>query len=478
MAVVTRADVWSLATEDPILAYYGQAVQAMRAKPANDPTSWAYQAAIHGTYATPAQPGWNECRHGSWYFLPWHRAYLYCFERIVRAQVVALGGPASWALPFWDYGAGGTRNQLPMAFRAPTLLSGQPNALYVTGRRLTGAAGLPPSVTTSAFAMGRSQFTGAAEFGGGRTSPTNMFFGQTGRLEQTPHNDVHVMIGGWMGDPATAAQDPIFWLHHCNIDRLWWSWQETHASSSDSQWANQAFSFFDADGTVVAKRARELEDVALLGYTYPDVQPSGVLEATDAGVVEWPKPWPKPSLDINMSRKRRAEDPGREIVGATDKTVTLRGQTEQVTVRVDARATESLEGAVPVEERQHRAFLDIENVDAAENPATVYGVYLNLPDTPTPQQLSAHHVGNVSLFGVERIRSPAVDEQPHALRFSLEVTELLNQLAANNEWKDGDKLDVTFRPVQLQTEDGLEGIEDTGHADIPIRIGRISVHYQ
>ena len=52
--------------------------------------------------------------------------------------------------------------------------------------------------------------------------------GDNGELENLPHNRVHVRIGGqngFMSDPATAALDPIFWLHHCNIDRLWEVWR-------------------------------------------------------------------------------------------------------------------------------------------------------------------------------------------------------------------------------------------------------------
>jgi tyrosinase len=37
---------------------------------------------------------------------------------------------------------------------------------------------------------------------------------------------VHVWVGGTMGFIATAPADPVFWMHHCNIDRLWWDWQQ------------------------------------------------------------------------------------------------------------------------------------------------------------------------------------------------------------------------------------------------------------
>jgi tyrosinase len=42
-------------------------------------------------------------------------------------------------------------------------------------------------------------------------------------LDNGLHGNVHVMVGGPknMGFIPDAAQDPIFWMHHCNIDRLW-----------------------------------------------------------------------------------------------------------------------------------------------------------------------------------------------------------------------------------------------------------------
>src|SRR4051812_47646362 len=222
----------------------------MRAKPASDPTSWAYQAAIHGTYAQNPLAQWNQCRHGTWYFVSWHRMYLYYFERIVRAQVVANGGSSRWALPYWNYDGGGNHNTLPMAFRNPTLPGGATNPLYVAQRAsgINGGAGLPPSITSPVAALACPSFTGTGEFGGGVTSPFGQFWGQTGRLEQTPHNDVHVAIGGLMGDPDTAAEDPIFWLHHANIDRIWWIWSQHHSDPTDPAWVNQSFGFMDVGG--------------------------------------------------------------------------------------------------------------------------------------------------------------------------------------------------------------------------------------
>src|SRR5438067_349705 len=108
-----RVDVWTLAPDHPIIEGYARGVAAMKALPATNPTSWAYQAAIHGNDTAMSEPLWNQCMHGSWFFLSWHRMYLYFFERIVRSHVIATGGPNDWALPYWNYDGGGDHNQIP-----------------------------------------------------------------------------------------------------------------------------------------------------------------------------------------------------------------------------------------------------------------------------------------------------------------------------------------------------------------------------
>ena len=47
------------------------------------------------------------------------------------------------------------------------------------------------------------------------------------------HNRVHVWIGGAMADVPTAPNDPVFFLHHCNIDRLWALWQHKNPKEFD-----------------------------------------------------------------------------------------------------------------------------------------------------------------------------------------------------------------------------------------------------
>jgi tyrosinase len=484
-----RVDVWSLAANDPVITAYADAVAAMQAKPPSDPTGWAYQAAIHGTHAASPLAQWNQCRHGTWFFVSWHRMYLYFFERIVRAQVIANGGPNTWALPYWNYDGGGTHNTLPLAFRDPTRADGSPNPLYVARRKsaINAGAGLPSSITSPTFALGRPTFTGASEFGGDVTSPLGQFWSQTGRLEQTPHNDVHVAIGGLMGDPDSAAQDPIFWLHHANIDRLWWLWQQQHSDPSDAAWTGQSFGFMDVGGGPASLTAAGVEDtVSQLDYAYilPPVPIPLAPVKTKMPLVKWPEPWPEPPK-VPSAPHDPGRDTGpeltRQLVGATEQPVRLVGEAVRAPVAIDERVIQSLQADSRTTEHQGRAFLDVDDIEAEQNPGTVYGVYVNLPDQPSDEVLAAHHVGNISLFGVERARNPRGDEHGHGLHVSMEITELLDRLAAEGTWQEGTQLNVTFRPITLEVpadrSDLAAEITRTAHPDLPITIGRVSIHF-
>src|SRR5579859_8052576 len=166
---------------DPVVLFYAKAVAAMQRRSLNDPTSWGYQAAIHGFDAsqTPPKPGehalstarggpWGQCQHGGWFFLPWHRMYLAYFERIVAATVAQLGGPADWALPYWNYSDVTNPNAtiLPAAFRSATLPDGSPNPLRIP-QRVRGNSGKPVVVPPSAVSYGL--FLTAPRFVGGDT---------------------------------------------------------------------------------------------------------------------------------------------------------------------------------------------------------------------------------------------------------------------------------------------------------------------
>jgi hypothetical protein len=84
--------------------------------------------------------------------------------------------------------------------------------------------------------------------------------------------------GGWMIDPGCAALEPIFWLHHANIDRLWNAWIALgggRANPTDSSWSSQSFSFYDERGGLVPVTWSDVIDTAAqLDYVYDDHAPA------------------------------------------------------------------------------------------------------------------------------------------------------------------------------------------------------------
>ena len=73
-----RRDIGTLSATSSTVLSYKKAIAAMKALPDDNPLSWTYQAAIHGTTLPGSQPAWNTCKHGTYFFFSWHRMYSRC----------------------------------------------------------------------------------------------------------------------------------------------------------------------------------------------------------------------------------------------------------------------------------------------------------------------------------------------------------------------------------------------------------------
>jgi len=449
-----RHEVRSPAGEES-LQHYSKAVGKLKERPLDEPSSWWYQAAIHGTEERPLRPLWRQCEHQSWFFLPWHRMYLYYFEWIVRKAVIEGGGPEDWALPYWNYALGGENATLPEPFREKDA----DNPLYVEDRapEINNGAPLEERAIEDAQALARPHYIGVAEFGGNKGLPgRERFWGQPGIVERIPHNAVHSEISGWMGDPETAAQDPIFWLHHANIDRLWalWNAGEGHSDPGEEEWLKRRFEFFNADGKQASKSCEEVRNTATdLSYTY-DPPPAAIVEE----LVPPPPPPPPPDAPPPP------EEP--KFVGASEEQVPLEGEPVGVPVEIDSRAREEvLEAADPEDPR--RLYLNVEDIKGESDPGTVYGIYLNLPEDPTPEDLDEAYLTNLSFFGIEKAAAPPGDRHPHGMRASVEVTGMIKKLRDENDW-GREELKVSFRPLRAERRGDYAKHE-------PIQVGRVSL---
>jgi tyrosinase len=183
-------------------------------------------------------PGWA---HNGPAFFPWHRQLLFQFEKDLQAIDTTV------TIPYWDWtdsasspftldflGPDGDTtdpndplkvNQGPFSFDGPnnwtiTVKDNNSDPDYLQrgfGRRLD-AQNLP---TTSQVqnALSPLQY---------ETPPWKLASaGFRMRVEYNLHNLVHRWVNGTMM-LMTSPNDPVFWLHHANIDRLWGNWQRQH----------------------------------------------------------------------------------------------------------------------------------------------------------------------------------------------------------------------------------------------------------
>ena len=164
-------------------------------------------------------------------FMAWHRLYLQFFEEIVRDNLRLSGDPDSetWALPYWAY-LNEDQTVMPEPLRDPesSLYTPYRNPGFNAGESINelGVDGLQPATWSEQALVGLDSLG---------------YLSMGGRIESIPHNVFHVLAGlngglfsprpglqdlspdgeGLMLPTASAASDPVFWLHHSFIDKIW-----------------------------------------------------------------------------------------------------------------------------------------------------------------------------------------------------------------------------------------------------------------
>ena len=235
------------------LELYKFVIWRMKQRPTNDPLSWSAQATIHQQY----------CPHGGGFFLPWHRAFLLWFEDVARENLRSLEqaqkddlvgrlrnrfgeadadfdkAVASFAVPYWDWSEAGG-GEIPAPFWEPqsTLYNFHRNPALQRNTKIAAAFVSPEVMKGIMDSTNYESFAGSLNPGFDYRGALmrqdyineNRSGGTMMELERGPHNNVHVDIGQGTQDPMQSMiqmrspNDPIFWLHHCNIDRIWYEW--------------------------------------------------------------------------------------------------------------------------------------------------------------------------------------------------------------------------------------------------------------
>jgi tyrosinase len=213
------------------------------------------------TIGDPRSPMWA---HQGPAFLPWHRVFLRHFERDLQA----VSNDPRLAIPYWNWGQllwsppaqapwtddfmGGDGHDGPVASgpfggkaKWNLTISSDGGTELVRGFGLyhgddgSTAKNMPRFLSVIQTLMEGSY--DAAPWNGVTTlaSFRNQLEGwylpkppQPGGARVGMHNLVHLWVGGNNGTmlPGSSPNDPVFFLHHSNIDRLWSFWQHTHTT--------------------------------------------------------------------------------------------------------------------------------------------------------------------------------------------------------------------------------------------------------
>jgi tyrosinase len=441
-----------------------------------------------GLLPEPHNEYWGHCTHGDaevqQYFLPWHRIYIYFYEVIVRGHVKELGGPDDWALPYWNYSYQDPDNpspqwpraRLPWVFCQPTLPDGSGNPLYVDDTRIRGLQPVWPSGPQQGETMYLVATTPpyAAAYGNAvYQEPGNDADGFNPTLDVTPHGMVHVDTGtgsqaisntGWMYRTQTAGFDPIFWLHHSQVDRLWVGWNALGGPNPDGPWLTAAdddpnlrpvrWNFWadgDIGNTLVIYPGDMLDPEHLDGehfgysYRYQDLPAE-----PDRRI---------PAL-LGLAEDVRAAT-GRELV-TDDSGLVVHDQPASIHITLPDEAPERLRAFAPeVDEEPPRVMLYLENITGAD--AGNYLVYLNNTkvDRNTAGQVP-HYVGAFTAFGADHHEG---HEGHGGMSASYDITDLVAYLRARGEW-DERGVDVTVVPAAPEGYDLVTG---------PVTVGRFSI---
>jgi len=310
---------------------------------------------------TIAKDVWSTCQHSprgtQLNFFGWHRMYLYYFERVLRW---AANDP-TLTLPYWDY-TNPAQTALPDAFQDTS------SPLYDWRRSEAlneGLATLNPQIT---------------DIDGPLTTDTN-FLQYEGDIEGGVHGNVHCSVGqtcpiALMGLVGVAANDPIFYEHHANIDRMWSCWQHAHPNETPGDWQNQEFTFVDETGAKVTRPVKDFLDTMVLGYVYDNESvctrnTTLQVAAQTGGPVQLEQAFPS-------------------VLGSA-KSITLKSSTTSVNISISNPTSNKLRGANP----GHKELV-LRDVSSQSDPGALLSVFVARKDAPNARK----YVATINWFGV------------------------------------------------------------------------------
>ncbi|KAI0065560.1 photo-regulated tyrosinase [Artomyces pyxidatus] len=340
-----RRDIEDLVRDEKQFSLYIQALTAMFHQSQNNSVSFFQIGGIHGLPYVPWEGSgtskvtgndprqWEGyCTHGSILFPTWHRPYVALFEQVLHKHAVAIAqnyhgndrqdwitAASNLRAPFWDWAkniippaevissevvyivtpySGGKKtsvsnplykytfhpihpsfpkpfNEVKTTVRQPDLCTHATNV----ERLKTYLQSIQHQTTAKTYNLLTRVKTWPAF-----SNHTHGAGGNTNSLEAI-HDEIHDTISGQMGRPDLAGFDPIFFLHHANVDRMLSLWAVLNPGVWVGTGPAEHGSFTIQSGTTINASttltpfwnsqttfwsSSNTADTAKLGYTYPE----------------------------------------------------------------------------------------------------------------------------------------------------------------------------------------------------------------
>jgi polyphenol oxidase len=412
----------------------GKDIPANKAMSVDSPIQWDQWAMTHARHCTESKPGVVDQVHWSWFFLPWHRAYLWFLERqLANIVTTILGGDGSkFALPYWDWIAHkeipNTKERAAKSISSPlfgydlakedmvhddglgfdnlALWDGyrKPNAEQPTmdpknERTLDSKEHIEETILfMSPQYIQYMLELDFEDFAGKAVPPQSSIPNSDGMgvLENYPHNNGHDWVGSRVGknrDMGTlryAALDPIFFMHHANIDRIW-SWYrgvqpdlEGPWGPNKYVWGKQPYTFIDIDGSPVTVTVADIvTSMSNVTYLEPSSSPAAMASLSSA---------------LPGSSQQRLKE---QTVTFTQEVRTLTMKPLTLSVRPQGEATNLLSTMIAAQPRP-LSLLVIETGPVTYTGKFTIKVFVNKPDADSSTSIhDPHYVGRVRALDSE-----------------------------------------------------------------------------
>ena len=278
-----------------------------------------------------------------------------------------------------------------------------------------------------------------------------------------------------MSDPDTAGLDPIFYLHHANIDRLWEVWRRKSATNTDPTEPSWLKGPVPAGGRpfVMPLPAKtpgqgpqqwsytpaQMSDLGSLSYGYDDYEDDGK-HRSPRRMRSRPTPVRRGARGLEPAMPESTSPGEAKLVGATRGSLNIVGRESSTALRLaspDAGARRRLRGpSAEPEPQPERAYLNLENITAARDGA-ILRVYVGGPGGVDEQA-----AGSVALFGAAPQGVTGGGTANDGMTVVLDITDIVEHLKlSENELNE-----LSIRVVPVAELD----------ADSDVKVGRFSLY--